>query len=222
MDEDGANLIHDMTIRVESPTSRSISFLIDGEPQKQDMMACGWSGLFGVSPNWAYQYTPVISDPSRFGKKSYAKQVRTAMKSEGVARFPFFTEEEPIALSVQYVLPRRRVPVYDFVLSRSCLPPAAVSFPTFPKQEKDIPHMLTFLVDMMEGILYDDVESIISVAVEKGFPQEDHMENRSDRGWTVVSLSTTPVRDSRTLPVVSPKVTPTGIGSSLAHPIVVD
>ena len=219
MDE-SLSLIHDMHISIDSPTVRSLSFRIDGDPCKQEMMCCAWKGLSGVHSNWEYTSTPIIIDPSLSDKQVLAEQVRMALKSVGVTRLPFFTEEEPLTLTVEYVLPK--CPDERWSIRNGIrVPPVTSSYLPFPKQAKDIPHMLNFLVDSMEGVVYDDDESIISVVVKKGFPLSDATETY--RGWSVVTLSTTPVLTTpRILPPVLSTVDPTFLGTSATLPINVD
>ena len=154
-------------------TGRSISFVVTGDPFSQARARIAQSR---APP--AYRMRPHMYDPSSRQKIAYANIVRTTMQQYGL-NTPYFAADEPITIRVQFVLPRRRQDLQSYG-GNTVLSPDAQGFP----RNKDIDNMLKFVMDALQGVLYENDVTITKAIVSKLFSVD-----ADAVGWTDVRFS---------------------------------
>ena len=93
---------------------------------------------------------------------------------------PYFTSNEPIALEVVFVLPRRRMDLAKRG-GRTVVTQTAHTFPRI----KDVDNLLKFVMDALQSVLYANDDTITKVVVSKTYS-----ENADALGWTEVCFGT--------------------------------
>ena len=154
-------------------SGRSLSFVITGDPPSQERARIG---VTRPPPN--SRLRPYLYDPSSRRKERYATMVRTTMENYGL-NTPYFAADEPIMVCVKFILPRRR----QDLLSEGGHTVLTADAQAFPRN-KDVDNMLKFLMDALQGVLYENDVTITKALVTKLFADE-----ADAPGWTEVRFS---------------------------------
>jgi Holliday junction resolvase RusA-like endonuclease len=156
-------------MEVRSPNGRTVSFVMTGDPPSQERTRMVFMRTL----------RPRLFDPSGRKKRLFKQKVRDIMILYGLT-FPYFTDDEPIALHLLLVLPRRKQDwmVRDGV---TVLRPSAQTFP----RKKDVDNMLKFVMDALQEVLYNNDNTVVTISASKTYP-----EIADAGGWMYVQLRT--------------------------------
>lgn len=148
---------------------RTISFTVAGDILVQERIRVVHKG----------RRHPVIYDPSSAAKKTWVSAFKRfiAVEDPVTTDFPLFSNSNPsctggFELEISFFLMRRAA---DYIKKTGLL---AADCHKYPKK-KDLDNLTKFLMDAMNGIIYDDDSAVVKITVTKQFVSEDDKLNGS-------------------------------------------